>query len=139
MATLSRFGVSLDQLLLRAFDRWLRQKGFANRSHALSELIREKLVAHQWEAGEGIVIGIVTLLYDPGHHVLSHSLVKTEHAHHDLIVTSQHIHMDAHNCLEVNVLKGSANEVKHLAEQLRSLKGIKHGEFIMTTSGAGLS
>lgn len=138
MASLSRFGVSLDNALLRAFDRWRTRKGFASRSHAIAEIIRAGLVEQEWAETSGPVIGIVTLVYDPSHHVLSHTLARTQHARHDQVLSSQHIHLDERNCLEVVVLKGPAQEVKRLADQLRALKGVKHGEFVMTTGGATL-
>jgi CopG family nickel-responsive transcriptional regulator len=137
MRSLSRFGVSLDRALLQALDRWLRRKGFANRSQALGELIREALVREEWQEARGTVIGTVTLVYDPGHHVLSHTLTRTQHRHHGHILSSQHIHLDEHNCLEVIVLKGRAGELKRIADRLRALKGIKHGQLIMTTAGRG--
>ena len=139
MLSLSRFGVSLDRRLLRAFDQWLAKKGFANRSQALAELIRGRLVQQEWESAHGEVVGIVTLLYDPEHHVLSHSLMRTQHAHHDVMVSSQHVHLDAHNCLEVDVLKGPAKDVRALADRLQALKGIRHGQFVMSTSGRALA
>jgi CopG family nickel-responsive transcriptional regulator len=138
MPSRSRFGVSLEQSLLRALDRWQRRKGFANRSQALGELIREALVREEWQGGAGEVVGTVTLVYDPGHHVLSHTLTRTQHHHHDRILSSQHVHLDEDNCLEVVVLKGRAAEVKKIADRLRALKGIKHGQLIMTTAGKAL-
>lgn len=138
MPSLSRFGVSLDQDLLRALDRWLRQQGFANRSQAIGELVREALVQEEWRDAGRTVVGTVTLIYDPGHHVLSHTLTKTQHRHHDRVVSSQHIHLDARNCLEVIVLKGPSGEIKRIADRLRALKGVKHGQCIMTTCGRGL-
>ena len=138
MSGLSRFGVSLDRALLQSLDQWLRRKGFANRSQAIAELIRDRLVKEEWSSDQSSVIGTVTLVYDPSHHVLSHSLTKTQHAHHDAIISSQHIHLDEHNCLEVIVLKGRARDVKELADHLQAVKGIKHGQFLMTTTGAHL-
>jgi CopG family nickel-responsive transcriptional regulator len=138
MPSLSRFGVSLERTLLRDLDRWLRRKGFANRSQAIGELVRGALVQDEWKHNRRTVVGTVTLVYDPGHHVLSHTLTKTQHHHHDHVVSSQHVHLDEHNCLEVVVLKGPAGTVKQVADQLRSLKGVKHGQLIMTTSGKAL-
>ena len=138
MSRLSRFGVSLPDGLLSAFDRWLIHKGFANRSQAIAELVRRSLVEQEWDNARGAVIGTVTLVYDPTHHVLSHTLTRTQHAHHDQILSSQHIHLDDRNCLEVIVVKGAASQVKRLADRLQALKGVKHGQFIMTTSGKGI-
>ncbi len=135
MASVSRFGVSLDRGLLQSLDRWLRAKGFANRSQAIAELIRHALVGEQWRKGEGTVVGTVTLVYDPTHHVLSHTLTRTQHASHHHVLSSQHVHLDERNCLEVVVLKGTPRQVQEIADHLRALKGVKHGQFIMTTTG----
>ena len=135
MTDLSRFGVSLERTLLRAFDQWRARKGFASRSQAIARLIHDGLSHDPSVAATHPVIGVVTLLYDPEHHVLSHTLTRTQHAHHDRIVSSQHIHLDEHDCLEVIVLKGSAEEVRGLADRLRSLKGVKQGQVTMTTRG----
>ena len=116
-----------------------RAKASRAASQALAELIRERLVQQEWEHAGGQVVGIVTLLYDPEHHVLSHSLMKTQHAHHQVIVSSQHIHLDGRNCLEVDVLKGSATDVRQLADHLQALKGIKRGQFVRSTSGRSLA
>ncbi len=139
MATRSRFGVSLERSLLSAFDRWLARQGFANRSQALAELIRESLVKEEWRSPTGTVVAIVTLVYDPSHHVLSHTLTRTQHRHHHTILSSQHIHLDERDCLEVVVLKGPVQQIKQVADRLRSLKGVKHGQVIMTTSGSALA
>ena len=139
MVARTRFGVSLEQTLLHTFDRWLTRKGFASRSQAIAELIRDGLVQQAWKNANGVVIGVVTLVYDPAHHVLSHTLARTQHGHHEHVLSSQHIHLDQHNCLEVIVLKGKAREVEQLADHLRAVKGVKHGQFIMTTSGQALA
>ena len=135
---MTRFGVSLDRKLLQALDQWLQRKGCASRSQAIGELIRGALVKEEWRTEQGIVVGTLTLVYNPTHHVLSHTLTKTQHAHHAAIISAQHIHLDEHHCLEVIVLKGQVREIQILADHLRSLKGVKHGQFIMTTSGAAL-
>ncbi len=139
MSSLSRFGVSLDRTLLKTFDAWLAGRGFASRSQAIAELIRDGLVEQEWKDTAGPVIGIVTLVYDPSHHVLSHTLTRTEHTHHERILSSQHIHLDERACLEVLVLKGRAEEIKRLAQRLCSLKGVKHGQMLMTTTGSTIA
>ena len=139
MPSLSRFGVSLDHALLKAFDVWRARKGFASRSQAIADLIRGGLVEQEWEKTTGLVIGIATLVYNPAHHVLSHTLARTQHLHHEQVLSSQHIHLDEQNCLEVIVLEGHAQDVKQLADRLRAVKGVKHGQFVMSTSGKRLA
>ena len=133
-----RFGVSLDDKLLEDFDLLIEQKGYANRSEAIRDLIRGALVDHAWEAGDDETVGTVTLVYN--HHVrdLSDKLTEQQHAHHDQIVSALHVHLDAHNCLEVLVVRGKARDVQKIADELIRVKGVKHGKLVMTTTGQAL-
>lgn len=136
MARLARFGVSMEEPLLERFDDLIEAKGYVNRSEALRDLIRAALVEEQWEAGEGEVAGTVTLVYD--HHAsdLSERLTESQHDHHEEVVSTLHVHLDAHHCLEVVVLRGKAAELRHIADGLVGTKGVKHGKFVATTTGA---
>ena len=138
MGEICRFGVSIDEKLLENFDKLIEKKGYVNRSEALRDLIRASLVELKWEAGEEETVGTVTLVYN--HHVrdLSDKLTEHQHAHHDNIISSLHVHLDAHNCLEVLVVRGSARVVKKIADELIGVKGVKHGKLVMTTTGEEL-
>lgn len=133
-----RFGISIDENLLEKFDRQIELKGYMNRSEAIRDLIRASLVEDKWEAGEEETVGTVTLVYN--HHVrdLSDKLTEHQHTHHDQIVSALHVHLDAHNCLEVLVVRGKAKEVKQIADSLIGVKGVKHGKLVMTTTGEEL-
>jgi CopG family transcriptional regulator, nickel-responsive regulator len=133
-----RFGISIDDKLLESFDRLIEQKGYMNRSEAIRDLIRSDLVEMQWEAGEEETVGTVTLVYN--HHVrdLSEKLTEQQHSHHDQIISALHVHLDAHNCLEVLVVRGKARDVKKIADELIGVKGVKHGKLVMTTTGEEL-
>jgi CopG family nickel-responsive transcriptional regulator len=133
-----RFGISIDDGLLERFDRLIDKKGYVNRSEAIRDLIRDALVEHAWEAGDEETVGTVTLVYD--HHVrdLSDRLTEQQHLHHNQIVSALHIHLDAHNCLEVLVVRGRAAIVSKIADELIGVKGVKHGKLVMTTTGEGL-
>ncbi len=133
-----RFGISIDETLLASFDKLIEQKGYMNRSEAVRDLIRASLVELKWEAGEEETIGTITLVYN--HHVrdLSDKLTEQQHAYHDQIVSALHVHLDAHNCLEVLVVRGKAREVKQIADELIGVKGVKHGKLVMTTTGEEL-
>lgn len=132
---LARFGVSLDKALLAAFDRLCSENKYSNRSEALRDLIRDRLVGDEWAHAKGRVTGVITLVYDHHKRELVDRLIGIQHDHQDIVVSSQHIHLDHNNCLEVIVLKGMAREVKDLASGLRSAKGVKHGGLSMTTTG----
>lgn len=133
-----RFGISMDEELLATFDRLIEQKGYANRSEAIRDLIRAAQVESDWEEGEKEGVGTVTLVYN--HHVrdLSDKLTEQQHSHHDQIISALHVHLDAHNCLEVLVVRGKVREVRQIADELIGVKGVKHGKLVMTTTGEGL-
>ena len=137
MDDLARFGVSVSSELLRKFDELIDSKGYANRSEAIRDLIRNYLVEHEWEE-DTETIGSVTIVYD--HHVreLSDILIDFQHGHHSEIISSMHVHLDHHNCLEIIIIKGKGSKVKEIADKLISTKGVKHGKLTMTTTGSGL-
>ncbi|GFO68699.1 putative nickel-responsive regulator [Geomonas limicola] len=133
-----RFGISMDDKLLESFDRLIERKGYANRSEAIRDLIRAAQIELDWEEGEKDAVGTVTLVYN--HHVrdLSDKLTEQQHSHHDQIVSALHVHLDAHNCLEVLVVRGKGHEVRRIADELIGVKGVKHGKLVMTSTGEGL-
>ena len=133
-----RFGISLDEKLLVDFDQLIEQKRYTNRSEAIRDLIRASLVENKSESDEEAV-GTVTLIYN--HHVrdLSDKLTEHQHSHHDQIVSALHVHLDAHNCLEVLVVRSSAKKIREIADELIGVKGVKHGKLVMTTTGKDLA
>jgi len=135
---LVRFGVSINPQLLEEFDQVIKAKGYPSRSEALRDLIRDHLVEQRWASEEGDVIGTVTLVYD--HHVnnLLPLLNEIQHDFHPLVVTTLHIHLDHHNCLEVLVIRGPASKSREIAGKLISMKGVKHGKLTITSSGHDL-
>jgi len=139
MTELARFGISLDQRLLVSFDQLITSKGYINRSEAIRDLIRSALVEDQVEKADAVqAIGTVTLVYDHHTRDLSDKLTEHQHSHHDAIISSLHVHLDAHNCLEVVVVRGNAAQVKRLADELIGTKGVKHGKLVLTTAGPDL-
>ena len=133
-----RFGVSLDSDLLEKFDALCERQGCPSRSEALRDIIRDALVQDSLHSETADAAGVLSLIYD--HHVrdLSRKLTERQHDAHGLIVTTLHVHLDHHNCLEILVLKGKAGELRELADQLRSIRGVTHGTFSITTIGADL-
>jgi CopG family nickel-responsive transcriptional regulator len=135
MSNLVRFGVSIDERLLDRFDELIAERSYVNRSEALRDLIRGTLVEDQWEAGDAEAIGTVTLVYDHNSHDLADKLTDHQHTHHEAIVSTLHVHLDADHCLEVVVLRGVARDLKRIADSLIGTKGVKHGRFVATTTG----
>jgi len=130
-----RFGVSLNSELLEKFDALCEEKSYQTRSEAIRDLIRNVLVQKEWEETDREIAGTLTLVYD--HHVsdLSQRLVEIQHDDHDLILTSMHVHLDHHNCLEVLILKGPGEAIQRLSQRLISTKGVKYGKLSLATTG----
>ena len=138
MNELARFGISIGPELLKKFDKLIEAKGYVNRSEAIRDLIRDYLVDHEWEE-DAETMGAVTVVYS--HHVreLTECLTALQHEYHSAIISSMHVHIDEHNCLEVIVVRGRGSKVKEIADRLISTKGVKHGKLTMTTTGRGLA
>jgi len=138
MSKLLRFGVSLEATLLEKFDPFIARLGYESRSEAIRDLIRERLVAEEWQADKTPAMGVLSLVYNHEVRELSKKLTDIQHHHLGIILSTTHIHMDEHNCLEVVILKGSGKEIQEVAGRLLSTKGVKHGKLIMTTTGSQL-
>ena len=132
MYELERLGVSMEAELQAAFDKRIKQAGYRNRSEAIRDIVRDYLVEQQIQRATAHVIGTVTLMYDHHARELEKRLTDLQHDHHDAIRCSTHVHLDAHNCVEVVVLSGSSATVREIAENLISTRGVKHGKLVMT-------
>jgi CopG family nickel-responsive transcriptional regulator len=139
MADLTRISISLENALLGAFDRRNEAKGYATRSEAIRDLIRDRLLREEAERADGEQVAVVTLVYDHHARELATRLIDKQHHHHDLVVSSLHVHLGERLCLEVTVLRGSAAEVRHLGDELLAVKGVLHGEITFTGDEAALN
>jgi CopG family transcriptional regulator, nickel-responsive regulator len=135
---IARFGVSLSRSLLKELDRMVREKGYRNRSLAISDMVRDHLVGHQQELGDSEVAGTITLVYDHHRSHVQDALTGLQHKHLGTIISALHVHLDHDNCLEVLVVRGKASVVKSVAEHLIAVRGVKHGKLTLTTTGKDL-
>jgi len=131
---LVRFGVSIEKGLLAKFDKHIRDENYPTRSKAIGDLIRESLVKKEWKEGREVV-GAITLVYNHHKRELVNRLTDVQHRFHQLIISSQHVHLDRDNCVEIVVAKGKPKDVEELAYRLKSTKGVKHGSLSMATTG----
>lgn len=134
----ARFGVSMGQDLLADFDRFIARAGFPNRSEAIRSLIRDRLVQQEWAAPGRRTIGTITIVYSHEVRELTERLTELQHHFHKQIISTMHIHLDEHNCLEILAVAGPARRVKAIADRLLSTKGIKHGRLTTTSTGRRL-
>ena len=137
MSELARFSVSLDKSLLERFDALVQQDGYPTRSKAVADLIGSSLVRDEWRTSSEVA-GVIIMVYDHHKRNLTHELTHTQHDYHDLIVSTQHIHLDHHNCLEIVVVKGLPPKVAELASRLKTLKGVKYCNLAAASTGESL-
>jgi len=137
MADLVRTGISLERELLERFDRVIGKRGYKNRSEAIRDLVRDYAVAEDVEEDRNVV-GTLTMVYDHHRPKLSERLIEVQHHAHSKVLAATHVHLDEHNCLEVVIVKGRSSEVRHIADQILTLRGVKHGKLVFTTQGKGL-
>ena len=135
MDDIVRFGVSMDSSLLKQFDKYINQKGYANRSEAIRDLIRSNLVEEEWKVGKGETVGTITIIYNHHKRELTDTLTNIQHKYHASMISTMHVHLDSHNCLEVLVVKGKGKEIKTVADRLIGTKGVIHGKLTTTTLG----
>lgn len=138
MSKIQRFGVSLEEELLERFDGYIEKKGYRSRSEAFRDLIREKLVEEEWKREEKETVGVLGIVYSHETRELTETLNKIQHDYVDTIVSSTHIHLDHHNCLEVIILKGRSGDIRKISDRLLSTRSVKDGKLLTTTTGADL-
>jgi CopG family nickel-responsive transcriptional regulator len=133
MADLARVTISLEEPLLAAFDKLIAARGYANRSEAIRDLIRDRLVREQGEAGAAEQVAIVSIVYDHHARELAAKLIDKQHHHHDLVISTLHVHLGTDHCLEVSILRGPGKKVRQLADDILTTRGVLHGEVSFTS------
>ena len=81
----------------------------------------------------GAAVGVIAMVYD--HHVkgLDEELTNIQHQFEKAICSSMHIHLAEKNCLEIIAVKGKASEIKELAQELKTKRGIKQLKLAIVT------
>lgn len=132
---LVRFSVAIGGELLQKFDQYRETHQYPNRSEAVRGLMRAALIEDVITVDDSDAMGVVTLIYD--HHAgrISERLTEIQHLHLERVVTTTHVHLDAHRCLEVILLRGSAKLIRELADSLIGTKGVESGRLVLTAAG----
>ncbi|NYB27811.1 MAG: nickel-responsive transcriptional regulator NikR [Methanobacteriaceae archaeon] len=132
--TVERVGVSFEPELLEKFDALIKAKGYTNRSEAIRDLVRKSIIESHIESGDEDVMGTLTIIYDHDVGDVTNQLQHFQHFHLSEIIATTHVHVEKHTCLEVVVVRGKSRSIMKLADHIRAIKGVKHGELVTTKS-----
>ncbi|MFH0977405.1 MAG: nickel-responsive transcriptional regulator NikR [Spirochaetota bacterium] len=135
---LKRFSISLEENLLEKFDKYIQKRKYTNRSEAIRDLIRDVFVKEEWETDKE-VFGVISFIYDHHQPKIQEKITELQHDFYEHIVSSTHVHVDHHNCLEVVIVSGRAKNIRSLYEMIRALRGIKNASLTMSSTGSSLS
>ena len=138
MLAITRFGVSIEERLLKNFDRLIAEKGYQNRSEAIRDLIRDSFVQEESKEGTKEMVGTIAIVYSHHTRELSRTLTDMQHRFYKTILSTLHIHLDEDHCLEVLVVRGKGRELKKIGDRLIGTKGVKHGKLSLTSTGQNL-
>jgi CopG family nickel-responsive transcriptional regulator len=131
---LERVSLAIEPALLQEFDRLLAARALGNRSEAMRDLMRKRLVEDHAADDRGHGVGTLTLVYDHDQRELSDRLVEAGHAHHANVLATMHVHLDSHLCLEVLALQGPVATLRAFADRVLGLKGVLHGQLVLSST-----
>jgi CopG family nickel-responsive transcriptional regulator len=134
---LTRFSVSIDEELMDTFDAKITKDGCPTRSKAVGDLIRSSLVQTEWRAGDEVA-GAIVLVYDHHTRDVVRKLTDMQHDCHDSIISTQHVHLDHDNCLEIVAVRGKPRVIDTILKRLKSIKGLKHVSLAAGTTGRSI-
>jgi CopG family transcriptional regulator, nickel-responsive regulator len=137
MPDLYRFGISLEKDLIDEFDNHIKTRNYKNRSEAIRDLIRADLIKKQWLCNNDVA-GAITLTYDHHKRELVNKLIDIQHDFQKVVISTQHIHIDHHNCLEILAVRGKAKDIEKLTSLLKAQVGVKHVALSMSATGIAL-
>ena len=130
---LTRFGISIEEELIEKFDQLIEEKGYSNRSEAIRDMIRERLVERKWQGGSEEVVGVITLSFSHDTREITDVLNDIQHKHFKTVISTTHVHLDEHSCVEVILVRDKARNVKKIADRLISIRGVRHGLLSVTS------
>jgi CopG family nickel-responsive transcriptional regulator len=128
MTRVTRTALAIEEDLLRKFDAWMVSRGYDNRSEAVRDLMRSALTEQEWSDPKASVVAVLSVIYDHESHTLAQELTHIQHEDHRAILCSQHVHLDAHRCLEVILMKGTAGQLRRVADTIAATRGVRAGK-----------
>ena len=133
---ITRISISVEEELLNQFDFYSAEQGYPTRSEAVKAMIRDALVLQQWRKGSDVA-GAVSVVYDHHKSGIVQKILSVQHDWSDVILCSQHVHLDHDNCMEIIAVRGRGERIRDFLANLRTIKGLKHSVLTMSTTGEG--
>jgi CopG family nickel-responsive transcriptional regulator len=134
MSDLTRTALAIDRELLTRFDKWMAAHGYTNRSEAVRDLIRAALIEQEWANPRARVVAVLSVIFDHEAHTLAQELTHVQHEHHHAVLCSQHVHLDEELCLEAILLRGTAGQLRRLADRIVATRGVKAGKLTLLST-----
>lgn len=131
MSELVRTALAIEKDLLEQFDGWMAVHGYTNRSQAMRDLMRSTLVEQQWVSPKAQVVASLSIIYDHAERDLAQELTNLQHEDHHVVLCSQHVHLDHHRCLESILLRGTAGQLRRVADAIIATRGVKLGKLTL--------
>jgi len=133
---MERFTISLDKDLAHAFDELIHERGYTTRSEAVRDILRRHLqAAHERRDQKGSCVASLSYLYNHHERELAERLTSLQHAHHELMISTMHAHLDHEHCIEAVLLKGPVKRVREFADRLIAERGVRHGALNLVSAG----
>ncbi len=133
-AEITRFSLSIDANLMAKFDEHIKKEGCSCRSKAVTDLIREKLVKVNVDSNKEVA-GALVFMYNHEHYMLDSKLIDTQHQFGSMIISTQHVHMNNHYCMEILALRGKASDMVKLEQKIKSFKGVECCNLAIVAAG----
>ena len=131
MSNLYRFGIAVDRELVDEFDIVAKESGYANRSEAIRDIMRNFVIEKKTQQKGMDVVGSFTMIYNHRKRI-SDKLTEYQHKHNEEIISTLHIHLTEECCLEILALKGKSENIKKIADSLLAQKGVMNGKLVLT-------
>lgn len=133
-AGVSRISVSLPEKLLPELDEMVAARGFHSRSQAITEMIHKQLADYKTDLGKSIMAGTINLVYDHSTPGLQTHLADLEHKYIDEVISSLNVNLVDAKTLEVILVQGPAEKLRHIKDQMVACKGVISGQLLMSTA-----
>jgi CopG family nickel-responsive transcriptional regulator len=135
---MERITMSIDEALAKQFDTLIAKRGYGSRSEAMRDLLRREVESDRIKY-DARAHCVASLSYVYNHHqrALAERLTAAQHEHHDLVVSTMHVHLDHEHCLETTVLKGSTAAVCGIADRIKAERGVRHAAINLVTVETG--